>query len=147
MTFPPKIGWIINPEPKSMPINKKPFFIAFAAAPPLLPIIPPHQNYSKGKLPARSILFFERNDFSFFLLSIRLNRVFPFLSHFDKIRPKIRGMEPLEYFSDLFRKIGTPNFLMIGVVILILWLLLSGIRKGLRKGGQEKERPEKNGED
>jgi hypothetical protein len=42
-------------------------------------------------------------------------------------------MEPLGYFSDLFRKIGTPNFLMIGVVILILWLLLSGIKKGLRK--------------
>jgi hypothetical protein len=48
-------------------------------------------------------------------------------------------MEPLEYFSDLFRKIGTPNFLMIGVVVLILWLLISGVRKGLRKGGQDKE--------
>jgi hypothetical protein len=56
-------------------------------------------------------------------------------------------MKPLEYFSDLFSKIGTPNFLMIGVVILILWLLISGIRKGLKKGGQEKERSEKNGED
>jgi len=55
-------------------------------------------------------------------------------------------MEPLEYFSDLFRKIGTPNFLIIGIVILILWLLISGIRKGLRKKGQEKERSEKNGE-
>lgn len=48
-------------------------------------------------------------------------------------------MEPLEYFSDLFRKIGTPNFLMIGVVILILWLLLSGIKKGLRKKGPDQK--------
>jgi hypothetical protein len=79
--------------------------------------------------------------------SYKSNQVFSFFSHFDKIRPKIRGMEPLEYFSDLFRKIGTPNFLMIGVVILILWLLISGIRKGLRKGRQEKDRSEKNGED
>jgi hypothetical protein len=51
-------------------------------------------------------------------------------------------MEAVEYFSDLFRKIGTPNFLMIGVVILILWLLISGIRKGLRKKG-----PDQSGED
>jgi hypothetical protein len=56
-------------------------------------------------------------------------------------------MEPLECFSDLFRKIGTPNFLMIGVVILILWLLLSGIKKGLREKGEERERSEKDGED
>jgi hypothetical protein len=105
-------------------------------------MIPAHDNYSKCKLPARSILFFEGNDFNFFLLSIRLNKIFPLLSHFDKIRPKIRDMEPLQYFSDLFRKIGTPNFLMIGVIILILWLLLSGIKKGLKKG-----RPDQSGED
>ena len=79
--------------------------------------------------------------------SYKSNQVFSFFSHFDKIRPKIRVMEPLEYFSDLFSNIGTPNFLMIGVVVLILWLLISGIRKGLRKGGREKERSEKNGED
>jgi hypothetical protein len=34
MTFPPEIGWIINPEAKRIPVNKRPFFIAFAAAPP-----------------------------------------------------------------------------------------------------------------
>jgi hypothetical protein len=34
MTFPPKIGWMINPEAKSMPVNKRPFFIAFTAVPP-----------------------------------------------------------------------------------------------------------------
>jgi hypothetical protein len=56
-------------------------------------------------------------------------------------------MESVEYFSDLFRKIGTPNFLILGILILILWLLISGIKKGLKKGGQEKKRSEKDGED
>jgi hypothetical protein len=128
-----------------MPINKKPFFIAFAAAPPssrsFLPI--------KIILNANSLLgqfYFLKGTISV-SFSYQSNQVFSFFSHFDRIRPKIRGMEPLEYLSDLFRKIGTPNFLMIGVVILILWLLLSGIKKGLRKGGREKERSEKNGED
>jgi hypothetical protein len=43
-------------------------------------------------------------------------------------------METVEYFSDFLRKIGAPNFLAIGIVLIVLWLLISGIRKGLRKG-------------
>jgi hypothetical protein len=48
-------------------------------------------------------------------------------------------METVEYFSDFLRKIGAPNFLAIGIVVIVIWLLISGIRKGLRKGRQNKE--------
>jgi len=50
-------------------------------------------------------------------------------------------METVEYFSDFLRKIGAPNFLAIGIVLIVLWLLISGIRKGLRKE-QRKENEE-----
>jgi hypothetical protein len=53
-------------------------------------------------------------------------------------------METIEYFEDFIRKIGAPNFLAIGIVLMVLWLLISGIRKGLRKGGQSKESEKKN---
>jgi hypothetical protein len=52
-------------------------------------------------------------------------------------------METVEYFSDFLRKIGAPNFLAIGIVVVVLWLLISGIRKGLRKGRQGKESEKK----
>jgi Na+/H+ antiporter NhaD/arsenite permease-like protein len=55
-------------------------------------------------------------------------------------------METVEYFSDFLRKIGAPNFLAIGIVLIVLWLLISGIRKGLRKGKQGKESEKKNDE-
>jgi len=42
-------------------------------------------------------------------------------------------METIEYFSDFLRKIGTVNFLAIGIVLIVIWLLISGFRKGLRK--------------
>jgi hypothetical protein len=48
-------------------------------------------------------------------------------------------LETIEYFSDFLRKIGAPNFLAIGIVVVVLWLLISGIRKGLKKGKGEKE--------
>lgn len=48
-------------------------------------------------------------------------------------------METVEAFSDFLRKIGAPNFLAIGIVILVLWLLLSGIIRGLRKKGDHPE--------
>jgi len=54
-------------------------------------------------------------------------------------------METVEYFSDFLRKIGAPNFLAMGIAIIVLWLLISGIRKGLKKGGRE-EPPENNNE-
>jgi hypothetical protein len=47
-------------------------------------------------------------------------------------------METIEYFSDFLRKIGAPNFLAIGIVIIVIWLLISGFKKGLRKGGRDK---------
>jgi Na+/H+ antiporter NhaD/arsenite permease-like protein len=49
-------------------------------------------------------------------------------------------METIEYFSDFLKKIGAPNFLALGIVIIVIWLLISGLRKGLRKrSGQDKE--------
>lgn len=53
-------------------------------------------------------------------------------------------METIEYFSDFLRKTGIPNLLAIGIVIIVLWLLISGLRRGLRKrkrneGSAEKE--------
>lgn len=48
-------------------------------------------------------------------------------------------METVEYFSDFLRKIGTPNFLAIGIVIIVIWLLISGFRKGLKRRGRNKE--------
>jgi hypothetical protein len=48
-------------------------------------------------------------------------------------------METIEYFQDFLRKIGAPNFLAIGIVVIVIWLLISGIRRGLKKGGQDKE--------
>ena len=42
-------------------------------------------------------------------------------------------METIEYFSDFLRKTGTPNLLAVGIVIIVIWLLVSGLRKGWRK--------------
>jgi hypothetical protein len=134
MTFPPKIGWMINPEAKSMPVNKRPFFIAFTAAPLL------HHSSIYIILGGNSRV----GQFIFARNGIRASPSCLFLVKSDR---KSGNMESLEYFSDLFRKIGTPNLLIIGIVILILWLLISGVRKGMRKGGQEKGHSEKNGED
>ena len=53
-------------------------------------------------------------------------------------------METIEYFSDFLRKIGAPNFLAIGIVIIVIWLLISGFRKGLKKGRQNKEHEDNN---
>ncbi len=55
-------------------------------------------------------------------------------------------METVEYFSDFLRKIGAPNFLAIGIAIIVLWLLLSGFIKGLRKRKQDKDPEENNNE-
>jgi hypothetical protein len=56
-------------------------------------------------------------------------------------------MDTIEHFSDFLTKIGAPNFLVIGIVIIVVWLLISGLRKGLKGGGRNKG-PEgnKNGE-
>lgn len=56
-------------------------------------------------------------------------------------------METIEYFSDFLRKIEASNFLAIGIVIVVLWLLLSGFRKGLKKGEKDKEAEDNNNVD
>jgi Na+/H+ antiporter NhaD/arsenite permease-like protein len=48
-------------------------------------------------------------------------------------------METIEHFLDFLRKIGAPNFLAIGIVIIVIWLLISGFRKGLKRRGRNKE--------
>ena len=55
-------------------------------------------------------------------------------------------METIEHFSDFLGKIGAPNFLAIGIVIIVLWLLISGLRKGLKKRNRDKG-PEENDDD
>jgi hypothetical protein len=54
-------------------------------------------------------------------------------------------METVEHFSDFLRKIGAPNFLAIGIVIIVIWLLISGFRKGLKKRVRDKK-PGDNGD-
>jgi hypothetical protein len=56
-------------------------------------------------------------------------------------------MDTIKHFSDFLNGIGTHNFLALGIAIIILWLLVSGLRKGLRKGGRDKEPPENGGGD
>ncbi len=46
--------------------------------------------------------------------------------------------ETIEYFSHFLKKIGDANLLAIGVAIIVVWLLLSGLRKGLKRGGRDK---------
>jgi len=47
--------------------------------------------------------------------------------------------ETIEYFSHLLRKIGGWNFLTIGIAIIVFWLLISGLRKGLKRGGRHRD--------
>jgi hypothetical protein len=42
-------------------------------------------------------------------------------------------METIERLTDFLRGAGVPNFLVIGIVVIVIWLLISGIRKGFRK--------------
>jgi hypothetical protein len=55
-------------------------------------------------------------------------------------------METIEFFSDFLRKVGAVNFLAIGVVLMVIWLLISGFRKGLRKkrGGRDSDGNDEN---
>jgi Na+/H+ antiporter NhaD/arsenite permease-like protein len=56
-------------------------------------------------------------------------------------------METIERFSDFLRNIGAPNFLAIGIVIIVIWLLISGLVKGLRKRRGDKEPEDNKNED
>jgi Na+/H+ antiporter NhaD/arsenite permease-like protein len=46
-------------------------------------------------------------------------------------------MDTIEHFSDFLLKLGTPNFLVIGIALVVLWLLISGLRKGLRRNRRD----------
>jgi len=47
-------------------------------------------------------------------------------------------METIEYLSHVLRKIETLNLLAIGIAIIVIWLLISGFKKGLRRRGRDK---------
>jgi Na+/H+ antiporter NhaD/arsenite permease-like protein len=46
-------------------------------------------------------------------------------------------METIESFSEFLQKLGVPNVLVIGIAIILIWLLASGIRKGMKKRGKD----------
>jgi len=45
----------------------------------------------------------------------------------------------MEYLLHVLRKIETLNLLAIGIAIIVLWLLISGFKKGLRRRGRDKD--------
>jgi hypothetical protein len=45
----------------------------------------------------------------------------------------------MEAIAEFFRKIGTHNLLILGIVILVSWLLISGFLKGWKKRGHDKD--------
>ncbi len=51
-------------------------------------------------------------------------------------------MDTIEWFSEFLAKIGAHNFLVIGIAIIVIYLIISGVRKGLRKGDPHKGPPE-----
>ncbi len=53
----------------------------------------------------------------------------------------------VDNLSRLFGKIGTPNLLAIGIAIIVVWLLISGIRKGLKRGDRDKDSEENENRD
>ncbi len=56
-------------------------------------------------------------------------------------------MDTVEFFYDFLRKIGAPNFLAIGIAVIVLWLLVSGVRRGLKKGGRNNQSKDDNDTD
>jgi len=53
-------------------------------------------------------------------------------------------MDTVEFFYDFLNKIGAPNFLAIGIAVIVLWLLVSGVRRGLKKGGRNNQSEDDN---
>jgi hypothetical protein len=43
----------------------------------------------------------------------------------------------IEEFLDFFTQIGSHHFLAMGIVLIVLWLLISGIREGLKKESRD----------
>ena len=42
-------------------------------------------------------------------------------------------MDTIEHFSNFLKGIGAHNFLALGIAVVVLWLLVSGLKKGLKK--------------
>ena len=55
-------------------------------------------------------------------------------------------MKVWEYLLDFSVRILAPNFLKIGLIVVVIWLLISGLRKGLRKANRNKDSEENNGD-
>jgi hypothetical protein len=56
-------------------------------------------------------------------------------------------MDTVEFFYVFLNKIGAPNFLAIGIAVIVLWLLVSGVRRGLKKGGRNNQSEDDNDPD
>lgn len=48
-------------------------------------------------------------------------------------------METVESFYDFLNRIGAPNVLAIGVAVIVLYLLLTGLWRGIRGGSRREE--------
>jgi hypothetical protein len=51
-------------------------------------------------------------------------------------------METIERFVEYLRKFGTHNFLAVGAVVIVGWLILSGFVRGLRRKDRKDDGPE-----
>ena len=47
--------------------------------------------------------------------------------------------EMFEFLAHALRKLGSLNLLAIGIVAIVLWLLISGLKRGLKKDGRDKD--------
>ena len=55
------------------------------------------------------------------------------------MREESETMETVEYFDAFLRKTGVPNLLAIGIIIVVIWLLISGFVKGIKRERQKKD--------
>lgn len=44
----------------------------------------------------------------------------------------------IEYFARVLKELGTLNLLVIGIAVIVIWLLISGFKKGLKRGDRDK---------
>jgi hypothetical protein len=53
-------------------------------------------------------------------------------------------MKLWEYLLNFSVRILAPNFLKIGLIVVVMWILISGLRKGLRKANRNSDSEENN---
>jgi hypothetical protein len=53
-------------------------------------------------------------------------------------------MKAWEYLLDFSVRILAPNFLKIGLILVVIWILISGFRKGFRKASRNNDSDENN---